>query len=108
MTTFREWLENKESEVKLEEAFSVNTKSGRRENIEDSLNKYPDILKIINDNGFLKIIDRFTLDEKRISFECDDLDLTVDEIKKMDSNKYKIRIAGGSKPNSIRIIIKLS
>lgn len=107
MEKFRDWLEKKESEIKLDEA-AVNTISGRREKIDDVLNEYPDVFKFIKDTEFLNIIDRFTLDEKRFSFECDDVDLTIADIKKMDSNKYKIRIAGGSKPNSIKIIIKLS
>jgi hypothetical protein len=105
MKSFREYLNEGKIEKELNEA-SHNLETGRREKVEDVLSSHPEILKIIKDNGFLPIIDRFQLSEKRFVFEVDEIDLTQEDMKKLSATKNKISVLGGSKPFTLKIIIR--
>ena len=105
MKSFREYLRESENK-EVNEARTV-LMSSMKNNKKDIKSEYPDLYKILEDIDMINVIDTFEIDEQRFSGESDELDLTQEDMSKFLKIKNKIRVMGGSKPRTIRIIIDL-
>ncbi len=102
MKTFREYLaEAKINEERIIKLSSIKSK------VKDIKTEYPDLYKILEEIDVINVLDSFEIDEKRFSGESDELDFTQQDMAKFIKIKNKIRLMGGSKPRTIRIVIDL-
>ena len=106
MKTFREWMVEKDEQKGINEVRTV-LMSSIKSKVKDIKTEYPDLYKILEEIDVINVIDTFEIDEQRFSGESDELDLTQEDMSKFLKIKNKIRIMGGSKPRTIRIIIDL-
>ncbi len=106
MKTFREWLNEKDEQKEINEARTV-LMSSMKHNKKDIRSEYPELYKILEDIDVINVIDTFEIDEQRFSGESDELDLTQEDMSKFLKIKNKIRVMGGSKPRTIRVLIDL-
>ena len=104
MKTFREYLA--EAKVELNEERIIKL-SSIRSKVRDIKTEYPELYKILEEIDVVNILDSFEIDEKRFSGESDELDFTQNDMSRLIKIKNKIRLMGGSKPRTIRILIDL-
>lgn len=105
MKSFREYL--RESENKEVNEGRTVLMSSIKNNKKDIKSEYPELYKIMEEIDIVNVIDSFEIDEKRFSGESDELDFTQQDMAKFIKIKNKIRLMGGSKPRTIRIVIDL-
>ena len=89
MKTFREYLAEAKIEKQLE-------------------NELPtDIYSILHDISIINIIDSFSITKSKFEAIISDVDFDNHDLLRMGNLSKKIRLMGGSKPRTIRIIIDL-
>lgn len=107
MKSFREYLAEAKVEKDVINEKRIIKLSSIRSKVKDIKTEYPDLYKILEEIDVTTILDSFEIDEKRFSGESEELDFTQTDMSKLIKIKNKIRLMGGSKPRTIRILIDL-
>ena len=107
MKTFREYLAEAKIEKEVINEERIIKLSSIKSKVKDIKTEYPDLYKILEEIDVINVLDSFEIDEKRFSGESDELDFTQNDMSKLIKIKNKIRLMGGSKPRTIRILIDL-
>lgn len=107
MKSFREYLAEAKVDKEVINEERIIKLSSIRSKVKDIKTEYPDLYKILEEIDVTTILDSFEIDEKRFSGESEELDFTQTDMSKLIKIKNKIRLMGGSKPRTIRILIDL-
>ena len=106
MSKFREWLENKETQL-FEGRKILNLQTKRQEDLSELLSEYPDVKKLLEDTDLIVIIDQFKIDNKWLMIKFFDAELTKENLKILSSFKNSVKISAGKEQYELILKIKL-